>query len=258
MIEVQSLAAVRALRRGCGFENLVVLQRVDSTNSLARRILERCWTKGEQCPEVAIIARQQTAGRGRSGNSWVSDENLGIYVTIVRFVPRVELQTLPLLVGIGLGRALHRLGCEAGLKWPNDLLVGGRKLGGILIETVGRGLGDVAAIIGFGVNHGHDQQRLPTEKATSLRLEIDPLPGLATVAAALLRGVREELMHLGEVRYARDAYESMSVHRAGDRLRCRMGREPVEGTFLGFDGHGFLRLEVSGEERVLSCGEILE
>ena len=258
MIELQSVAEVSALRRGCGFDNLVMLERVDSTNSLARRILERCWTEGKQCPKVAIVARHQTAGRGRSGNSWVSEENLGIYVTIVRSVSRAELQTLPLLVGTGLGRALRRFGCEVGLKWPNDLLVGGRKLGGILIETVGRGHGDVAAIIGFGVNHGHDRHRLPTERATSLRLEIDPLPGLATVAATLLRGVRDEMTHLGEVRYARDVYESMSVHRAGDRLRCRMGREPVEGTFLGFDRNGFLRLEVSGEERLLTCGEILE
>ena len=237
---------------------MIVLQHVDSTNSLARRILERCWAKGDQCRELAIVARHQTAGRGRSGHSWVSDEDLGIYVTIVRFVGRSELQTLPLLVGTGLGKALGRLGCEVGLKWPNDLLVGGRKLGGILIETVGRGNGAVAAMIGFGVNHGHDEARLPTEKATSLRLEIDPLPGLPTVAAALLRGVSEEMSHLGEVDYARDEYASRSVHRAGDRLRCRMGEEPVEGTFLGFDGQGFLRLEVSGEERVLSCGEILE
>ncbi len=237
---------------------MVVLQHVDSTNSLARRILERCWTKGGQCPEVAIVARHQTAGRGRSGNSWISDENLGIYVTIVRFVSRSELQTLPLLVGTGLGKALSRLGCDVRLKWPNDLLVDGRKLGGILIETVGRGPGDVAAMIGFGVNHGHDQHRLPTESATSLRLELDPLPGLATVAAALLRGVSEEMNHLGEVDYARDAYASRSVHRPGDRLRCRIGREPIDGIFLGFDDHGFLRLEVSGKERVLNCGEILE
>jgi hypothetical protein len=78
------------------------------------------------------------------------------------------------------------------------------------------------------------------------------------VAAALLRGVSEEMNHLGEVGYARDAYASRSVHRPGDRLRCRVDKEPIDGIFLGFDDHGFLRLEVSGKERVLNCGEILE
>ena len=133
-----SLEALRAAdgQTGCGFDNLVVLRRVGSTNDCARRFVEAIWSKGAELPRLAILAGEQTAGRGRQGRSWVSDRGLGLYATVVWF-PRTEhLQTLPLLVGVGLTRGLRSLGCEAGLKWPNDLLDRGRKIGGILVSAI--------------------------------------------------------------------------------------------------------------------------
>ena len=215
--------------------------------------------EGGRCPELVFLAQQQTAGRGRQGRSWISDDELGIYATIVRPVEEgSHLQTLPLLVGVGLAKALRRFDFPVGLKWPNDLEIRGRKLGGILIETMSRGESDIGAIIGFGINHGHKRGGLPTPNSTSLRLEIEELPSLARIAAALFRSVQEELRHLGNVAYARDLYGEMSVHRTGEMLRCRLGERAIEGRFLGFDPRGFLRLEVAGREEVLSAGEILE
>jgi len=257
MIELEKLTAGGAFGRCCGFANVVQVRTVDSTNLLARRILDA--RKGDgACPKMAIVAWEQTAGRGRQGRSWVSTGGMGIYVTVVRPVLAAELQTLPLLVPVGLARAIRALGCRVGRKWPNDLLVAGKKLGGILIETVGGAAGEVVAIIGFGINHGQSSSELPLATATSLRHELGKPPNIATVSAFLLRELDRELEHLGDTEYARDAYEKLSVHSLGDHLSCRIGGRGIEGTFLGFDVHGFLRLDVGGTEQILPAAEVVE
>jgi hypothetical protein len=78
------------------------------------------------------------------------------------------------------------------------------------------------------------------------------------VAAELVASVLEEIQHAGDVTYARRAYEELTVHHAGDRLRCRVANEDLEGVFLGFDERGFLRLAVDGRERRVASGEIVE
>jgi BirA family biotin operon repressor/biotin-[acetyl-CoA-carboxylase] ligase len=261
-----------ALRRhpGVHVENLIVAKRVDSTNTLARRLVDDAWTGPGAGPEAIIVALEQTAGRGRQGRVWVSRRGLGIYTTLLLAVGEAELQTLPLLVGVGLARALGRLGCPARLKWPNDIQVDGRKLGGILIESISRNApgaaagqspvkaGWAAAIVGFGINHGHDASELPTLSATSLRLAVDPLPAIEQVTAELAASVLAEIARAGDAAYARRAYEDLTVHQAGDVVRCRIAHEDLEGVFLGFDERGFLRLAVDGRERRLATGEIVE
>ena len=92
--------------------------------------------------------------------------------------------------------------------------------------------------------------------ATSLRLEMDPPPPLAALACELGEAVHRQLDHLGDAGYAARLYAELSLHRPGDRLRCHAGEETVEGTFLGFDRRGFLRLEVAGREMQLAAGEV--
>jgi BirA family biotin operon repressor/biotin-[acetyl-CoA-carboxylase] ligase len=255
---VADLARALASRPGIPIENVIVADRIDSTNTLARRLFDEAWTGSGSGPEALIAALEQTAGRGRQGRGWVSRRGLGVYATLLLAVGEKELQTLPLLVGIGLARALRELGCPARLKWPNDVQVAGRKLGGILIESISRDATGAAAIIGFGVNHGHHAAELPTPASTSLRQLLDPLPRLERVAADLVAGVLAEIAHAGDAKYARQAYEEMTVHRAGETLRCRMAEEDLEGVFLGFDERGFLRLAVNGRERRVASGEIVE
>ena len=243
-----------------GLGNMIFAAELDSTNLLARRLLEDCWhQEGGNCPEVTVLALEQTAGRGRQGRSWVSGRGLGVYVTMVHAVAESDLQTLPLLAGVGIARTLRtEFGCKAELKWPNDVQVRGRKIGGVLIETVSRGSGPVAALIGFGLNHGHPSSQLPTPVSTSLGLEVDPLPQLSRVASALVAGVTTELAHAGDESYANDAYQQLTAHRPGDALRCRVAGEDISGIFLGFDQRGFLRLDIEGTERLLASGEVIE
>lgn len=255
--------------------NRVVVDRVDSTNRLARRIVATYATDEIPAPAFTVLALEQTAGRGRLDRSWTSPRGRGVYATRVVPLPAEDegpaaraLQSLPLLSGVGLARALGGLLAElspgretkrCALKWPNDLLVGGRKVGGVLAESLAPGGAPPVALVGVGINllRPSEGPQLPAG-ATSLADHVTAPPPLGQLARLLLEGLEAELAHLGELAYAVDAYQRLSVHRPGDRVRCRVGQRDVDGEFLGFTPEGFLRLAHEGQELVVGAGEIVE
>lgn len=263
-----------------GPSNRVVVARVDSTNRLARRVIATYQAEEMTPPELLVIALEQTAGRGRQGRSWASPPEAGVYGT--RVLPlgapdgggweagRADaLHTLPLLAAVGLARPLNRLLEAAGsqsrctLKWPNDLLLGGAKVGGILAESLALGSAPAVALVGFGVNYAPPRRGpdLPPGSTTFIDHAggaADDPRDLAGFVRAIVAGLEAELAHLGDLRYAVAAYRELSAHRPGDRLRCRTPRETVEGEFLGFDDRGALRLRRGGETQELFAGEIVE
>lgn len=249
-------------RRGGGPENLIVLPRVESTNSLARSIITEYQNEGQTLHPLLLLTLEQTGGRGRHGRSWVSPWAKGVYATRVLAVPDPTLlQSLPLLVGVGLCRALaSHLSLPCRLKWPNDVLVeveGGRKkIGGVLIEASVQAGEDAFAIIGFGVNHSHAREDMP-ETGTSLTL-LGGAASLADLTWDLVLGVEAELARLGEPAYAVESYRGLSVHRPGERIAVRTGETEVEGTFAGFDEAGRLLLERDGERTPMAAGEVIE
>ena len=248
-------------------ENLVVLLRVDSTNRVARVVVDEYQAEEQPLHSLLVLALEQTGGRGRQGRAWTSPAGKGVYASRVVVVEDASrLQSLPLLVGVGLSRALapylpsSRSPCL--LKWPNDLMVdvGGerRKIGGILIEAVAQAGLPAAAVIGFGVNHGHEAGDLP-ETGTSLRLlgGIGGVVSLEELTWALVQGVERELTHLGDMSYAAAAWRELAVHRPGDPMTCRTAEGEVEGRFEGLDDQGRLVLRSGGRERRLSSGEVI-
>lgn len=249
-----------------GLENLALLASVGSTNALARRIAHEYESEKQNLPSSLLVAWQQSAGRGRGGRSWSSPAGRGVYATRLGwFAGRDRIPTLPLLVGVALCRAvataLPNHPSEAvRLKWPNDILVHGKKIAGILIETaIGAEDGAVVAI-GFGVNHGHRAEDLPGDFATSLALESGGSPALDLIALLdrLAESVEAEIAHVGDFGYAVAAARAWSAHTVGDRLTCRVGEATVEGRFLGFDDTGALRLQTDdGQEHRLAAGEVL-
>jgi BirA family biotin operon repressor/biotin-[acetyl-CoA-carboxylase] ligase len=263
--EIERLRQAHTGNPGGGPENLIVLERVASTNGLARSIAVEYEKEGQDLEPLLILAFEQPGGRGRQGRQWVSPRGQGVYATRVLSVTDPELlQTLPLLVGVGLCRALEaHLGASCRLKWPNDLLVERdgerRKIGGILIEALVRPGEGAAALIGFGVNvgaRGQTAAELPAG-ATSLRVEGGE-SSLEELTWNLVAGLEAELSHLGDLAYAVERYRSASVHRPGERLTCRAGDRVVEGSFAGFDDSGRLLLETAEGEVRLSAGEVVE
>jgi BirA family biotin operon repressor/biotin-[acetyl-CoA-carboxylase] ligase len=266
---LRELLALRPPPGRGGPENLVVLERVASTNLLAKAVAADYHRECQDVPEALFLAYEQTAGRGRLGRSWSSPAGKGVYATLARALDgdaRIDrgaaLATLPLLVGVGLCRGLEpHLASPCRLKWPNDLMVDGRKIGGVLIESLVAPGACSVVMVGFGVNHGQSAAELPIERATSLALAArggHPL-SLPRLAWELVAAVERELARLGDEGYAVAAYGERSLHRAGDRLTVRAGEETIEGRFAGFDEHGHLLLARDGGEEVrLAAGEVIE
>lgn len=249
---------VRLRPAGGDPENLVVLPVVESTNAIARLIVREYETEEQSLPSLLILALEQSGGRGRHGRSWSSPAGKGVYASRVMTVPDPSvLQSLPLLAGIGLCRALEPfLPSPARLKWPNDVLVEGRKIGGILIEAMVQPESDSRAILGFGINHGHEAGDLP-ETGTSVLLQGRSGVSLEELTWKLVEGLERELAHLGDLEYAGAAYRELSVHRPGDRITCRMAERTVQGTFVEIDELGRLVLDADGEETRVSSGEVI-
>ena len=257
------VARLRARQESGGPENLVLLPRVDSTNALARAIATEYQNEEQTLHPLLIAALEQTGGRGRQGRSWSSPAGQGVYATLV---VRVEdpglLQTLPLLAGVGLCRALApRLPVPCRLKWPNDLIVEvgeeRRKLGGILIEAAVRPGEATLALVGFGINVLHGADDLPAT-ATSVRLLGGETGSLADLTWDLVEGLEAELSHLADATYAVESYRALSIHQPGEWIVSRAGETVTAGTFQGFDAFGRLLLESDGRVVPVASGEVIE
>src|SRR5258708_6554233 len=128
--------------------NILRFDSLDSTNTEAAKQAKLGADEG-----LCIVAGQQTAGRGRHGRTWVSERDSGLYFSIV-LRPKLELRFLPLITlmtGIAVYDALKEFGIMPDIKWVNDILVGDKKISGILAETVETTTG-LAVVVGIGVN----------------------------------------------------------------------------------------------------------
>jgi BirA family transcriptional regulator, biotin operon repressor / biotin---[acetyl-CoA-carboxylase] ligase len=135
-----------ALWLGC---QRVELDECDSTNDEAARLARAGARHG-----TVVTARAQRAGRGRDGRSWASPRDTGLYLSAVVRPPLalVDVPPMTLAIGVGLCDAVRAMGAHAALKWPNDALVRGRKLAGVLVEAHSQGNRLDAVIMGIGVN----------------------------------------------------------------------------------------------------------
>ncbi len=248
----------RSWRAAVGLD---VVATVDSTNDRARRALESRATRSPEEPHV-FVAWTQTAGRGRRGSSWSSPAGAGVYASVLVPIADPErLAGLPLLLPVVVGEAVRGLGVSGcGIKWPNDLLVNGAKLGGLLVESVSSGEKPRAALLGLGVNYRRPEERQLASRAVGLQELLASPPNLATVTRVLLEALLGELSAYRPSATADlvSRFEALSVHRIGDRLSCRTPAETVVGDFAGIDPRGFLRLVVADGERRISSGEIVE
>lgn len=232
-----------------------VLDSVDSTNAEALRAI----SKGAPMP-LLVLAERQTAGRGRRGRVWVSPygENLYYSLAVRMEGGMARIEGLSLVVGLAVLEALREEGVtDAGLKWPNDVLVGGRKLAGILLELVGDP-GDVChVVIGVGVNVNMKNTASVDQDWTSVRLQAARLVDRSRLAAVISRKLHANLAKHARLGFAqmREEWEQHHLWQ-GRAVTLSSGARQVEGVALGVDDQGALRLKVEGLEQVFSGGEL--
>ena len=235
---------------------LVVYRSVTSSHEAAQHVVREYRNEGSTPPPSDLVAWAQTEGRGRDDRSWSSPAGAGAYVSLIRPEPGVEFQSLPMRLAVALCRALNTLlddSCR--VRWPNDLMVGTKKIAGILLDLHTQGDEPAIAVISFGINHAADPSVFEHSRATGLLAEGGEL-ALVELLATVVAAVDADLEAPAEFREIRAAYEELSCHSPGEVLKVREsgGRGVVEGFFLGFDEKGFLRLEVEGEERLMASG----
>jgi len=207
-----------------------------------------------------LVAGEQTAGRGRRGRRWHSAPGDGLAFSLARVVrrPARELAALALVAGVATARALRALGAPVELKWPNDLVAGGGKLGGILVETRAAGRGTLA-VFGIGIN-----LRGAAELARRLRRPVASLDQfiapneervIANIAPSLMAAL--DAFEAAGFEAARGEWEAMHAH-AGQRLKVRLadGRS-VTGIAAGLADDGALQLQTRSGPRSIRSGRVM-
>ncbi len=232
---------------------LVARAETGSTNDDAWEALQAGAPDG-----VVVIADHQTRGRGRSGRSWHTTPARGLALSIVLRpgCDRSVISTVPLVAGLALARGLDALGAPTRLKWPNDLLIGDRKVAGILCESRRVAMIGDTVVIGVGVNVGESISDFPEEvadRATSLRLAGHAITR-EDVAAEFLNAL-EPLWtehQEGDPRAALDAWHARADF-WGTTVAVHAPAGMVRGVARNLDADGALVIETAaGSQRILA------
>jgi len=214
---------------------------------------------------LVIVADEQTAGRGRRGHTWFSPHGSGLYVSVVlapaASVDPVRATTLlTLAAGVALADGIEAAtGLDVDLKWPNDLQIARRKLGGILAETSGGGAAPAAIVVGYGINvlataFPPELRDLATSLETEMGRAIDRHQLLAETLAALSH--RYEDLLAGRFDAILDAWRRRAPGAMGARVIWSTNAGPLAGVTAGIDELGALLVKVGDRiERIVS-GEV--
>jgi BirA family biotin operon repressor/biotin-[acetyl-CoA-carboxylase] ligase len=233
----------------------------ESTMDDARRMLERFrLTEG-----ALLLAETQTAGRGRAGRRWVSPPDVNLYFTLVLQPPPEALRGLAFITPLATARAAEATASKHGLefvtelKWPNDLLVGGRKLAGTLIETSEDQQGRPVALVGVGINVNLDVAAYPEIAgiATSIRAET----GVAVPREELLAAFCNQFEPLYEQLKAGSVAPFEEWRRRlvtlGHEVTASGAGETLRGTAVDVGADGALIIETAGGCRVrVEAGDV--
>jgi BirA family biotin operon repressor/biotin-[acetyl-CoA-carboxylase] ligase len=244
-------------------ENVIYLPSTPSTNDVAKTIVEKMLAESEDVRPTIIVAGEQTAGHGRMGRSWTPLPGALAVSVIVPWPEGPERVRVPVRAGIALARGLSRaFALDVRLKWPNDLLVNRRKLGGILVEARANDEGEGWAVVGVGLNVRGTRKDLDARglrDATSLED--------AGVAAAKLAGVAplSALLDILDVPLGGDAgkdplpeaFAAVSAHAPGDTMSVMDAGRSVSGVFRGVNADGALRLSTGRGEETIVSGDVV-
>jgi BirA family biotin operon repressor/biotin-[acetyl-CoA-carboxylase] ligase len=235
--------------------------KIDSTNAVAMRLGEAGEPHG-----TLVLAEEQTSGRGRAGRSWISEKSTGIYCSVLLRppIPPAHAPLLTLVAGLAArDAAADDLDRPPDVRWPNDLLAGGRKFCGILTEMHAEPDRVHHAVVGIGMNV--NQAKMPEELAeiaTSLRIETGNVHSRLELLIRLLRHLDRyynQFLADGALPILR-RFAEVSSYFQGKRVRITTAKESFTGTTAGLEPSGVLRVardDGRGVELVLS-GDVAE
>jgi BirA family transcriptional regulator, biotin operon repressor / biotin---[acetyl-CoA-carboxylase] ligase len=254
---------LRQLLRGTIFEaKLHHFYKIGSTNTAAMAAAAEGAVEGS-----VFLAEEQTAGRGRGAHSWQSARSAGIYCSVVLrpALPPSEVLVLALAAGLAVRAAIEQVDSRvsADLKWPNDVLIAGKKVCGILTEMNAEATRVRYIVVGIGINV--NQANFPKElegEATSLRLTTGSEWSRVELTAALLKSLHREYRLLVEQPDARQSilrrFTEQSSWVQGKQVRIEENGLRIEGTTEGLDDRGFLQIRTAQGLQTILSGTVRE
>jgi BirA family biotin operon repressor/biotin-[acetyl-CoA-carboxylase] ligase len=265
LVKIEAALNTKEVGRAQAFPN-ELWQTIDSTNNRAMALAKQGAPHG-----VIVIARQQTSGRGRLGRNWISPLDAGLYLSFLlrpeKFKPQIPLVTIA--AGLACAKAINAmLGIKIGIKWVNDLVLSGRKLGGILSELYLppelkpiSATGDEALIVGIGINIEPKNQEIPAE----VRSQMAWLSEIATngvdrnVLVAKIAFELEEVINAlaaGADEQILNGWRQYSVT-LGESVIAVIGNETVSGVAIDVNDSGALLVKTKDGHRTLNAGEVM-
>lgn len=251
--------SVRGRRAGARLGGVVhYVDTLESTNDTAREL-----ALGGAGEGTVVIAERQTRGRGRLGRAWASPPHRNLYLSLVLRprIPAPQAPQLALVVGLATAEAARDWAPAAGLKWPNDVVIGGRKVAGILTEMDASGTDVRFVVAGIGVNLNSASDDFPPElrdRAVGLCSAAGAAVDRAAFTAALLARLEtryDEYLRRGFAAL-RPAWEQLSCLQ-GKRVCVAEGARRTEGVVAGLSDEGVLRLvDAAGREVSVLAGDV--
>lgn len=230
---------------------------IDSTNTKAKELAEEGHPSG-----TLVVADRQTAGKGRRGRSWESPTGIGIFMTLM-LKPEINpnnASMLTLVAAMATTRAIRRVtGVPAMIKWPNDIVMNGKKVCGILTEMSAQFDYINHIVIGIGINvHNEDFPEEIAQTASSLYLESGQHIHRASLIEAFLEefeDVYAEYLKTEDMEGLQKEYDAMLVNR-GRQVRVLDPKEPFEGKAMGITKKGELIVDTWESRKLVSSGEV--
>ncbi len=237
---------------------VVFFSEIDSTNQKAKLLGE------EKKPEgTLVVADRQTLGKGRRGRHWESPSGQNIYMSLLLYpeVPTATAPQLTLVMAMAVATALQEsYQLEVGIKWPNDLVVNGKKICGILTEMSVEAEFINHVVIGVGINV--DQEEFPAEiaeKATSLKVETGISVARSALIAAIMKNFEsyyEEFMEQGNLGKLKADYNGLLLNKDKE-VRISTPKEDYTATGLGITDTGELLVRLAdGSQQEIYAGEV--
>jgi BirA family biotin operon repressor/biotin-[acetyl-CoA-carboxylase] ligase len=253
MIHLDTRRLVERLKT---IESIALIPRVASTNLVARRIVAECIENELSLPQAMIIAGEQFAGIGRNARTWSSPAGKGIYATTLLTRPAADLSLVPLdVANIIVAYLQDVFGIDAQVKWPNDVLVHGRKIAGILIEA--RIQDDrVFLLIGTGINvEPVDDDARPN--AVAISEVASRFNGIDAATEEFVKHLDRRLTMPFDRQAVLREWRSHTIHKPGDRITSVVGDRTASGSWVGIDDQGRAMLRNGDEVLTMSAGEFV-
>ena len=239
---------------------LHIYQSLDSTNKVANQLIE---AEPGKTNAAVILSEYQTMGRGRRGKNWVSPFAANLYLSMVWDFEQgaSALQGLSLAIGVAVSRALKQLKVEGvKLKWPNDIYIENKKLGGILLEMVGDPTGQCTVIIGIGINHA-----MPGRSGEAIDQQWTDLTAVSSKPISRNRLAAFIINHCFDVlsdyqqrgfAYYQDEWRAIDAFQGTQAVVSTVNQSTV-GMPVGVDEFGALKMKLaSGEIKTFIGGEL--